>query len=139
MERWAFAGLVVTVGALVLYMPLLGVVAYVLPAAGALIEANGADAMAVIDRTWTDPFIFLPFVGGILWNVGEALLGIAVWRSEALSNPGGIALLAAGLIGIPGFFDVVILQYIGTVVLAGGLILVGASLWRAVSNADVEG
>lgn len=130
-ERWALAGLVVTVVTLYLYAPLLGVAAYVLPAVGALLESGTNDAITVLDRTWTDPFIVLPFLGGILRHVGVAIMGAAVWRSGTPSKRGGIALVISGVLGVPAFLDVVAVQYVSPVVLALGLILVGAGLWRS--------
>lgn len=130
-ERWALAGLVVTVVFGALYAPLLGVVTYALPAAGALVESGGTDAMAVIDRTWTDPFIFLPFVSAILSYVGVVLMGVAVWRSGTLSKIGGIGLVFGGVLGIPAFLDVVELSLVAPVVYTIGLVLVGAALWRS--------
>lgn len=138
-ERWALAGLVVTVGSLVVYLPLLGVAAYAVPAAGALIAGGQADAIAVIDRTWTDPFIFLPFVGGILENVGVALFGVAVRRSETLSKAGGAGLFLAGVLGVPAFLDVVQLRFVAQFLLAAGLVVVGASLWRVAGRAEPSG
>lgn len=130
-ERWAFAGLVVTVTSLVLYLPMLGVVTYVLPAVGGLVASGDADAILVLDRTWTDPFIALPFLGGLCWHVGVAAMGVAVWRSGSLSRSAGLVLLLAGLLGVPSYFDVIALQYVSTTVLAAGLVLAGASLWRS--------
>lgn len=133
-ERWAFSGLVVTIVSLVLYLPLLGVVAYVLPAVGGLIENGQTDALLVLDQTWSDPLVILPFLGGILENVGVALMGVGIWRSGTPSKWGGIVLVAAGILGIPAFLDVVALQYISPVVFAIGLIMVGGALWRSHSR-----
>ena len=138
MERWAASGLVVTVGSLFVYLPLLGVVAYVLPAVGELIESGGADVIVVLDRTWTTPFIVLPFLGGLLWHVGVALMGIAVWRAQTPTTWGGITLLLAGVLGIPGFLDIVVIQYVSSVLLPIGLILVGVSLWRVGKRVEHE-
>lgn len=130
-ERWALGGLVVTIVSLAFYLPLLGVVAYVLPAVGGLVESGQTDALGVLDRTWTDPLVILPLLGGILENVGVTLMGVGIWRSETPSKWGGIVLVAAGVLGIPGFLDVVVIQYISPVVFAVGLIIVGAALWRS--------
>ena len=133
-ERWALGGLVVTIVSLAVYLPLLGVVAYVLPAVGGLIESGQTDALVVLDRTWADPLVILPFLGGIRENVGVALMGVGIWRSGTPSRWGGIVLVAAGIIGIPGFLDVVAVQYISPVVFAMGLIIVGVALWRSHSH-----
>lgn len=138
MERWALGGLVVTVVSLCFYLPLLGVMAYVLPAIGGLIESNGTDAIIVLDRTWETPFIVLPFLGGLLWNLGVVLMGVAVWRSQTPSKWGGIVLAIAGILGVPAFLDVVVIQYVSSVILAIGLVLVGVSLWRVGKRSEQE-
>jgi hypothetical protein len=51
-ERLAFAGFVVTVGFFVLYIPITGYAAYVVPAVGALIEGGHADAVEVMRQTF---------------------------------------------------------------------------------------
>ncbi len=83
-ERWAFAGLVVTVGFLVLYIPITGFAAYVVPAVGVLIEGGHADAVEVMEQTFREPFAAVSFLSGILYYVGIVLTGVAVWRSETL-------------------------------------------------------
>lgn len=133
-ERWALGGLIVTIVSLALYLPLLGVVAYVLPAVGGLIQSGQTDALVVLDRTWMEPLIFIPFFGGILENIGVAMMGVGIWRSGTPSKWGGIVLVAAGIIGIPAFLDVVAVQYVSPVVLAIGLIIVGVALWRSHST-----
>ena len=45
--RWVFAGFVVTVGCTILFVPMMGFAAFVVPSVGALIEAGHADAVAV--------------------------------------------------------------------------------------------
>lgn len=134
-ERWALGGLVVTVIAAVLYLPLLGVMAYVLPAVGGMIESGQTGAIDVLDQTWANPFLVLPFFGGILWNVGVALMGVGVWRSGTPSKWGGIVLVVAGGLGIPAFLDVVAIQYLSSPLLAIGLIIVGTGLWRGGESA----
>jgi hypothetical protein len=138
MERWALGGLLVTVVPLFFYLPLLGVMAYVLPAVGGLIESNGTDAITVLDRTWESPFLILPFFGGLLWNVGVVLMGVAVWRSQTPSKWGGIMLVIAGILGVPAFLDVVVIQYVSSVILPIGLVLVGFSLWRVGKRSEQE-
>lgn len=138
MERWALGGLLVTVVPLFFYLPLLGVMAYVLPTVGGLIESNGTDAITVIDRTWESPFLILPFLGGLLWNVGVVLMGVAVWRSETPSKWSGIMLVIAGILGVPAFLDVVVIQYVSSVILSIGLVLVGFSLWRVGNSSEQE-
>ena len=131
-ERLAFAGLVWTIGFLVLFLPVTGFAAYVVPAIGSLAEQGQAEMIQVMDQTFVEPFIPIPFFGGILWNLGCILLGLAIWRSGLLWKWSGLPLILFGVIGIPGFFDVQILQLIASVLLGLAQLAVGVVLFRAV-------
>jgi hypothetical protein len=129
-ERWAFAGLVVTVGFLVLYIPITGFAAYVVPAVGVLIEGGHADAVEVMEQTFREPFAAVSFLSGILYYVGIVLTGVAVWRSETLWRWGGLLYIVSGVVGIPAFLDVPFAQNVAPLVWAAAV--VGVSLWRSV-------
>jgi hypothetical protein len=131
-ERLALIGLVVTVGCLVLYLPVIGFAAYVVPAIGSLAEQGDAEMIQVMDQTFREPFIPIPFFGGILWNIGSILLGIAIWRSERLWKWSGVLFVLFGIIGIPGFLDVEVLALAVSVLLGLAQLVVGVALFRAV-------
>ena len=80
-EKMAFAGLIVTVGFLALFLPIIGFAAFVVPAIRALVEQGQTEMFAVMDEIFKEPFLPIQFLAGILWNIGNILLGIAVWRS----------------------------------------------------------
>lgn len=130
-EKMAFAGLIVTVGFLALFLPLTGFAAFVVPAIGNLVEQGHMEMISVLDAIFKEPFLPIQFFAGILWNIGSILLGIAVWRSETLWKWGGLLFIVYGVIGIPAFLDVKVFQIVSPTV--GGLaqIAVGISLWRA--------
>jgi hypothetical protein len=132
-ERVAFAGLIVTVGFLGLFLPLIGFAAYVVPAIGSLVEEGRVEMLAVMEQTFREPFILVPFFAGILWHIGNILMGIAIWRSGTLWKWGGLLFMIYGLVGIPAFLDVKVFQIVSTPL--GGLaqIAVGVSLWRSVA------
>ena len=131
-ERLAFVGLVMTVGFLVLFLPLIGYAAYVVPAIGVLAEQGQTEMLEVMDQTFVEPFIPIPFLAGILWNIGALLLGIAIWRSGRLWRWSGGLFILFGVIGIPGFLDVQILQLIGSVILGLAQLAAGVTLFLAV-------
>ena len=130
-EKMAFAGLIVTVGFLALFLPIIGFAAFVVPAIGALVEQGHTEMFAVMDETFKEPFLPIQFLAGILWNIGNILLGIAVWRSGTLWKWGGLLFIIYGVVGIPSFLDVKVFQIASPTV--GGLaqIAVGISLWRS--------
>jgi hypothetical protein len=129
-EKVAFAGLLVTVGFLALFLPIIGFAAFVVPAIGALIKQGHMEMLAVMDATFKEPFLPIQFFAGILWNIGNILLGIAIWRSGTLWKWGGLLFVIYGMVGIPSFLDVKAFQIISPIV--GGLaqIVVGTSVWR---------
>lgn len=129
-ERWAFAGLVVTVCCTMLFVPMMGFAAFVVPAVGALIEAGHTDAVAVMDQTFREPFAAFPFFGGIFVNLGLILNGVAVWRSGTLPKWAGVLWIASGVLGVPAFLDVPQAQQVVPIVEGSALIWIGASLWK---------
>lgn len=131
-ERLAFVGLVMTVGFLVLFLPLIGFVAYMVPAIGVLAEQGQTEMIQVMDQTFAEPFILIPFLGNILWTVGCIPLGLAIWRSGRLWRWGGLLFILFGVIGIPAIFDVGVLQLVASVLLGLAQLTVGVALFRAV-------
>jgi hypothetical protein len=131
-ERLAFVGLVMTVGFLVLFLPLIGFAAYVVPAIGALAELGHVEMIQVMDQTFVEPFIPIPFLGSILWGIGCIPLGLAIWRSGRLWRWSGLLFMLFGVISIPATLDVQILQLIGSVLLGLAQLTVGVALFRAV-------
>jgi len=131
-ERLALIGLVVTVGFLVLYLPVIGFAAYVVPAIGSLAQQGDVEMIQVMDQTFREPFILIPFLGGILWNIGCILLGIAIWRSGRLWKWSGLLFILFGVIGIPGFLDVEVLGLASSILLGLAQLAVGVALFRAV-------
>ena len=129
-ERWAFAGLVVTVCCTMLFVPMMGFAAFVVPAVGALIEAGHTDAVAVMDQTFREPFAAFPFFGGIFVNLGLILNGVAVWRSGTLPKWAGVLWIASGVLGVPAFLDVPQAQQVVPIVEGSAVIWIGASLWK---------
>lgn len=133
-EKMAFAGLVMTVGLLALFLPMTGFAAFVVPAIGALIEQGQTEMVAVMAETFKEPFLPIQFFAGILWNIGNILLGVAIWRSGTLWKWGGLLFMIYGVVGIPSYLDVKAFQIISPTM--GGLaqIAVGISLRRTVGK-----
>jgi len=129
-RRFARAGLLVTVGFLLIFVPMYGFAAFVAPAVGALLESGQPNAVDVMDQTFKEPLIAVPFFAGILYNLGYVLTGIAIWRSQTLSKWGGLAFAIAGVLGIPAFLDVPWAQNVTPLVLATGTLVVGTNLWQ---------
>ena len=129
-QRWAFAGLVVTEVCTMLFVPMLGFAAFVVPAVGAMIAAGHTDAVAVMEQTFREPFAVLPFLGGIFVNLGHLLVGLAVWRSGTVPTWAGFLLIIGGVLGVPAFLDVPQAQLVAPAVTGAALIALGVSLWK---------
>jgi hypothetical protein len=131
-EKLAFAGMVVTMFFLALYLPIIGFAAYVFPAVGELVAQGQTEMIAVMDQVSREPFIVIPFFGGILWYIGIALMGAAVWRSGVLWKWGGLLLIINGVLSIPAFvLDITVLNDLAGIVGAIGLIGLGISLLQS--------
>jgi len=132
-EPLAFWGLVVTVGFTVLFLPVTGFAAFTVPAIGAM-QANGRPEMvSVMDQVFKEPFIVIPFLSGILRNVGPILLGIAMLRLGGAWRWSGVLFLVDGVVGVPSFLDVKAFQIVGPLITGLAQIVVGVLLWRVAS------
>jgi hypothetical protein len=129
-ESLAFVGLVMTLGFIALMLPVTGFAAYVVPAIGRMVAQGQVEMVEVMNQTFKELFLVIPFFSGILWNVGSVLLGIAIWRSETLWPWGGLLYMVYGVLGIPAFLDVKLFQLIAPLVGGAAQVAVGLSLWR---------
>jgi hypothetical protein len=129
-EGLAFAGLVMTIGLIALMLPATGFAAYVVPAVGRLVAQGQAEMVEVMNQTFKEPFLLIPFFSGILWNVGSVLLGVAIWRSGTLWPWAGLLYIVYGVLGIPAFLDVKAMQIVAPLIGGIAQVAVGLSLWR---------
>lgn len=129
-ESLAFIGLVMTIGFVALMLPVTGFAAYVVPAIGRMVAQGQTEMVEVMNQTFKEPFLAIPFFSGILWNIGSVLLGIAIWRSGTLPSWTGVLYIAYGVLGIPAFLDVKALQIVAPLVGGSAQVAVGLSLWR---------
>lgn len=138
-RRWALAGLVVIVGGSCFLLPGTGFAALVMPAAGVVIgQGHEQDVLRLLDQVFQEPGWIPVFLGGIAYNLGLVIMGIAVWQSKALPRWAGALLAAAGVVGLPAFLDVTLAQEIGAAVSAAALLALAAALWH-LAAASVEG
>lgn len=131
-ERLALVGLVVTVGFLVVWLPLLGFISYLVPAVGVLAEGGHPEMVQVMDQAFREPFIVIPFFAGILSNFGMILLGVAIWRSGRLWKWGGLLFFLFGVLNLP--LDVEVLSFVASALLGFAQLAVGVTLFRAVRS-----
>jgi hypothetical protein len=139
-RRWALAGLVVTVGGACLLLPGTGFAAFVMPAAGVLIsQGHEQDVLRLLDQVFQEPGWIAVFLGGIVHNLGLVVMGVAVWRSNALPRWAGVLLAAAGVVGLPAFLDITLAQEIGSAVSVAAFLALAAGLWQRAAAPVIEG
>jgi hypothetical protein len=128
---WAIAGLVTTVGGACFLLPGTGYASFVMPAAGVLIsQGHEQDVLRLLDQIFKEPGWIPVFLGGIVYYLGLFVIGVTVWRSGRLPRWMGALLVAAAVVGLPGFLDVTNFQLIGAAFFAAALLALAAGLWR---------
>lgn len=130
-ERLAFGGLVVAVGLLLLFLPMLGFANYVVPAVGSLVDQGRPEMIDVMDQTFMEPTVPIAFLGGLFWPVGGILFGMAIWRSRVLWKWGGLLLIASTVVGMLAFMDQKVFQIIGSPLSGLAMVVIGVDLWRS--------
>lgn len=122
-ERISLLGLIFTLWGTALALPALGIASFVVAEAGQLAAADQGTVGRVVTDAVTSSGLGIGIVAAILYTVGPALLGIAMWRHGRLSNP------AAVLFGVHGvwlsfgfaFFPALIVGWL--LLTAGGILM----------------
>jgi hypothetical protein len=69
------------------------------------------------------------FLGGIAYNAGLVVLGVAVWRSAVLPRWVALLLAATGELGLPAFLDVNAAEALEPALAAAAFLAVALGLW----------
>jgi hypothetical protein len=92
-SRWAFAGMILTIVGLGLFLPFAGIFAFVAPIAGRAYLNGDTNSIKIIADSvaLSNPSAFL-FAGmAMLFSViGSILFGLAIWQSQRLPKWSGI-------------------------------------------------
>lgn len=132
MERTAFWGAVLSIAGNALYMPFLGISAFVdTPAAEAYLAGTTEAVDIVVDAMFGGPGLTVLLISALVLVVGSVAQAVAIWRS------GGVLPRWAA---IPYVLQVLALtvaaQFAYAVELTGGILLfvsalwIGAAMWR---------
>ena len=135
-DKRAFAGMILSVTGLGLFLPFLGIIAFAAPVAGRLYLNGNLQAVGIIsEATSTSNPAALAFGGvSVLFSVlGAILFSIAIWRSGKLPKWSAIAYsISAPLNWAP--------HYVPVPWLLGGILLFGAGIgitrgiWNALNE-----
>ena len=135
-DRWAFAGMIISMVGLGLFLPFLGIFAFAAPVAGKLYLNGQVQAVSIIsEATGTSNPTALTFGAiSVLSSVlGAILFSVAIWRSMKLPKWSAFAYaISAPLNWIP--------HYIPALWLLDGILLFGAGIgitrgtWNAMNQ-----
>jgi len=123
-DKWAFAGMILSLIGLGLFLPFLGTIAFAAPVAGRLYLSGDLQAVSIIsEATSTSNPAALAFGGvSVLFSVlGAILFSMAIWRSGKLPKWSAFAYaISAPLNWTP--------HYIPALWFTGGMLLFGAGI-----------
>jgi hypothetical protein len=128
-SRWAFAGMILTIVGVGLFLPFVGIFAFVVPVAGRAYLNGDTNAIKVIADSVavSNPYAFL--VAGLaeLFSViGSILFGIAIWQSQRVPKWSGILYFLAILLS---FLSAPLFSFI--LGFLGGVLLLTSGGWIA--------
>jgi len=134
-SRWAFAGMILTIVGVGLFLPFAGIFAFVAPIAGRAYLNGDTNAIKIIADSVavSNPSAFL-FAGlaGLFSVIGSILFGIAIWQSRRLPKWSGIPYgLAIPFSFLSAPFFSFILGLIGGVLLLTGGGWIAANVLRS--------
>ncbi len=130
-SRWAFAGMILTIVGVGLFLPFAGIFAFVAPIAGRAYLNGDTHAIKIIADSVaiSNPSAFL-FAGlaGLFSVIGSILFGIAIWQSQRLPKWSGVPYFLAVLLS---FLSAPFFSFI--LGLIGGVLLLTSGGWIAAS------
>jgi hypothetical protein len=130
-DRWAFAGMTLSMIGVGLFLPFLGIIAFAGPVAGRLYLKGQARAVSIIsESTSTANFAAFAFGGiSVLFSVlGSILFSASIWRSGKLPKWSAIAYaILAPLNWTPHYIPA--LWFLGGILLFGAGIGIARGIW----------
>ncbi len=128
-SRWAFAGMILTIVGVGLFLPFAGIFAFVAPTAGRAYLNGDTNAIKIIADSVavSNSYAFL-FAGlaGLFSIIGSILFGIAIWQSRGLPKWSGIPYCLAILLS---FLSAPLFGFI--LGFLGGVLLLTSGVWIA--------
>jgi hypothetical protein len=131
MERISFAGLLLTIAGNAFFLPFVGILAFISPAAGRLYLAGKPEVMTLVNEGLGSAFA-TPFFAGsaLLLLVGALLFSWAIWRSGSLprwsSVPFAIHALFVTFVAPMAY----VLEFTGGVLLLISVAWIAWAMWK---------
>lgn len=133
-RRWSLAGLIWTLALIPLFAAAAGFASFGIPAIGAVVAAGHSEALQVLDQLYKEPFLVVPFLAGIMYPFGLALLAVGIALSGTMTRWLSGLLVMVAVVSAASFLDVNLAQVAGPFLqIAAGLLLAG-SLFRTSSG-----
>ncbi len=127
--KWAFAGMMLTLAGVGLFLPFAGIFAFAAPIAGRAYLNGDASAIKIISDSVavSNSSAFLcAGLAGLFSVIGSILFGIAIWQSQRLPKWSGVPFFLAILLSfLSAPFFSFILGFLG------GVLLLTSGVWIA--------
>ena len=127
--RWAFAGMILTIVGVGLFLPFAGIFAFVAPIAGTAYLNGDASAIKIIAESVAvsnSSAILFAGLAALFSVIGSILFGIAIWQSQRLPKWSGVPFFLAILLS---FLSAPLFSFI--LGFLGGVLLLTSGVWTA--------
>ena len=135
-DRWAFAGMLISMIGLGLFLPFFGVIAFAGPVAGRFYLNGQVQSVSIISEATgiTNPAALVFGGVSVLSSVlGSMFFSVAVWRSGKLPKWSGVAyVISAPLSWTPHYIPV--FWFLGGIFIFGAGIGITRGAWNALSQ-----
>jgi hypothetical protein len=129
-SRWAFAGMILTIVGVGLFLPFAGIFAFVAPIAGRAYLSGDTSAIKIIADSVavSNPSaLFFAGMAGLFSVIGSICFGIAIWQNQRLPKWSGVPYFLAILLS---FLSAPLFSFI--LGFLGGVLLLTSGGWIAV-------
>lgn len=130
-RRWSLAGLIWTLALIPIFAAAAGFASFGIPAIGAVVAAGHSEALQVLDQLYREPFLVVPFLAGIIYPWGLALLAVGIWLSGTMARWLAALLVVVAIVSTASFLDVNLAQVAGPFLQIAVGLLLAISLFRA--------
>jgi hypothetical protein len=130
-DRIAFAGLLLIIAGVSMFLPFIGIYAFAGPVSGRHYLNGDSNAVTIITESTstTNPSaLIFGSAAGLALVTGAVAIAIAIWRSKSLPRWSGITFAIAILFSADPFFF-----YQPIIWVSGGLLLLISGLWLSTS------
>ena len=130
--RWAFAGMILTIVGVGLFLPFAGIFAFATPIAGRAYLNGDASAIKIIAESVAvsnSSAILFAGLAALFSVIGSILFGIAIWQSQQLPKLSGVPFFLAILLSfLSAPFFSFILGFLGRVLLLTSGVWIAANV-----------